>query len=76
MSGVPAAWWAICAMLAGGLWLVLLGQPLGRPRPDLARSLRRLTAAGRVAETRATPPPLFGVPALERTFLAAGILVR
>lgn len=67
MSGVPAAWWAICATLGGGLWLVLLGQPLGRPRPDLARSLRRLTAAGRVAETRATPPPLFGVPALERT---------
>ncbi len=67
MSGVPAGWWAVCAALGGGLWLVAVAQPVGRPRPDLARALRRLTAAGRAAEAQAVRPALFGVPLLERT---------
>jgi len=30
-----------------GLWLIVMAQPLGRPRPDLAARLARLTAHGR-----------------------------
>lgn len=55
--------------LGAGLWLLLLAQPLGRPRPELAVRLRRLTSQGRLElEERAvsTGAPMFSSPLLER----------
>jgi len=55
--------------LGGGLWLLVMGQPLGRPRPELVARLRRLSARGRMElEERAerTGSPMFSSPLLER----------
>ena len=38
---------ALSGVLGLGLWLIVMSQPLGRPRPDLAARLARLTAQGR-----------------------------
>lgn len=55
------------AALGGGLWLLVMGQPIGRPRPDLALRLHRLSAQGRMeldeARSRA---PMFSSRILER----------
>lgn len=34
--------------LGAGLWLLVMAQPLGRPRPELVARLRRLSAQGRI----------------------------
>jgi len=54
--------------LGAGLWLIVMGQPLGRPRPDLTWHLQRLSAAGRQAERGdGGQAPLFRTPLLERS---------
>ena len=56
------------ALLGLGLWLIVLGQPLGRPRPHLPRLLRSFSARGRLEseERRRTRGPLFESALLER----------
>jgi tight adherence protein C len=59
----------LSGMLGGGLWLIVMAQPLGRLRPDLALRLRMLSAQGRLemeAKGRGTRSPLFQSSALER----------
>lgn len=55
--------------LAAGLWLIVMGQPLGRPLPSLETRLRRLTAQGRMEldAQRDALRPMFSSPFLERT---------
>ncbi len=56
-------------MLGAGLWLIVMAQPVGRPRPDLALRLKMLSAQGRIeleAAGRRSGPALFKSPALER----------
>ena len=60
---------ALGCALGCGLWLMLMGQPLGRPRPELGARLRRLSAQERIAlEERAPGPggPMFRWAVLER----------
>ena len=54
--------------LGAGLWLLVLAQPLGRPRPSLVARLRRLSAQGRLEleERASTGTPMFSSPLLER----------
>lgn len=55
--------------LGAGLWLLVMAQPLGRPRPELAARLRRLSAQGRLElEERANGagPAMFSSSLLER----------
>jgi len=55
--------------LGAGLWLLVMAQPLGRPRPELAARLRRLSAQGRLElEERAqgAGPAMFSSSLLER----------
>lgn len=53
--------------LGCGLWLVLMGQPLGRPRPDLARRLHGLSAQGWMdGDARRLRAPMFSSTFLER----------
>ena len=40
---------ALSCAFGAGLWLMLMGQPLGRPRPDLGARLRRLSVQERMA---------------------------
>lgn len=55
-------------VLGAGLWLMVMGQPLGRPRPDLARRLQRLSAEGRLAlDADDQRDPVFESALLERT---------
>jgi len=51
--------------LGAGLWLIVMGQPLGRPRPSLTMRLRRFSARGRMALDETTG----GAPVFESTFL-------
>lgn len=56
-------------LLGLGLWLIITGLPVTRPRLDLALALRRLSAQGRMeleAEFGRRGPALFKSPALER----------
>src|SRR3989304_5279405 len=56
-------------MLGVGLWLIVMGQPLGRPRPDLALRLQMMSAQGRLemeARGRRRGAALFKSSALER----------
>jgi len=54
--------------LGSGLWLIVMGQPLGRPRPDLALRLQRLSAQGRFAlREEIASAPMFSSLLLERT---------
>jgi len=71
---------AVSAALAAGLWLVVLGQPVGRPRPDLARRLHRLSAQGRMElDEGEARDPVFESALLERTLRPlldeAGLLI-
>ena len=51
---------AVSSALAAGLWLVIMTQPLGRPRPDLARRLHRLSAQGQMELDEGEPrDPVF-----------------
>ncbi|RJQ12106.1 MAG: hypothetical protein C4558_02360 [Dehalococcoidia bacterium] len=53
--------------LGAGLWLIVMGQPVGRPRPDLSLALQRLSAQGRGAlGYDAARTPMFSSPLLER----------
>ena len=55
--------------LGAGLWLLVMAQPFGRPRPSLAAHLRRLSAQGRLElEERAggAGAPMFSSALLER----------
>jgi len=59
----------LSGMMSLGLWLIVVAQPLGRPRPDLALRLRMLSAQARLemeAKGRGTRSPLFKSSALER----------
>lgn len=59
---------ALSGVLGAGLWLLVLGQPLGRPRPDLGRRLRHLSARGRLEEDQdGERAPVFESALLERT---------
>lgn len=55
--------------LGAGLWLIVMGQPLGRPRPDLGQALRRMSAQGRMEldEREGLRTRMFSSPLLERT---------
>ena len=55
--------------LGAGFWLIVIGQPLGRPRPELALRLQRLSVQGRIAlgDDGADRLPMFSSPLLERT---------
>ncbi|MDP2674590.1 MAG: type II secretion system F family protein [Dehalococcoidia bacterium] len=64
---------ALALVLGGtlglGLWLIVMAQPLGRLRPDLALRLRMLSAQGRLemeTEGRRAGTALFKSSALER----------
>ncbi|RJQ07851.1 MAG: hypothetical protein C4558_09000 [Dehalococcoidia bacterium] len=58
----------LSGVLGAGLWLIVMGQPIGRPRPDLALALQRLSAQGRGAlGYDAAHAPMFSSPLLERT---------
>ena len=60
---------ALSCALGAGLWLMLMGQPLGRPRPELSARLGRLSAQERIAlEERSGPSgsPMFRWALLER----------
>ena len=60
---------ALSCALGAGLWLMLMGQPVGRPRPELGARLRRLSVQERMAEEeRAGAPgaPMFRWALLER----------
>ena len=60
---------ALSCALGAGLWLMLMGQPLGRPRPELSARLGRLSAQERIElEERALPEggPMFRWGLLER----------
>ncbi|MYH40746.1 MAG: hypothetical protein F4150_03040, partial [Chloroflexi bacterium] len=64
--------WALAlgSLLGCGLALMLLGQPLGRPRPELSQRLRRLSAEGRLALEEGAAGgsgPMFRSQLLERT---------
>jgi len=60
--------YVIGALLALAAGLVIVTQPLGRPRPDLARRLHELSAAGWMErDLRRSREPVFGSPVLERT---------
>lgn len=54
------------ALLGAGLFLVVTAQPLGRPRPELATRLRRLSARGRMELDRGDERTVFSSPLLER----------
>jgi len=58
----------LSAVAGAGLWLLVMAQPLGRPRPRLVARLRRLSAQGRMElEERAfAGAPMFSSPLLER----------
>ena len=59
----------LAAMLGVGLWLIVMAQPLGRPRPDLALRLQMMSAQGRQemeAQRRRRGSALFKSSALER----------
>ncbi|MGE3858228.1 MAG: hypothetical protein AB7G21_14840, partial [Dehalococcoidia bacterium] len=71
---------AVSGALATGLWLVIMAQPLGRPRPDLARRLHRLSAQGRMElDEGEARDPVFESTLLERTLRPlldeAGLLI-
>ena len=60
---------ALGGALGAGLWLLLMAQPLGRPRPELGARLRRLSAEGRLAleeRAEAAGAPMFRWALLER----------
>ena len=60
---------ALSCALGAGLWLMLMGQPLGRPRPELSSRLGRLSVQERIElEERALPQggPMFRWGLLER----------
>ena len=66
--------------LGAGLWLIVMGQPLGRPRPSLAMRLRRFSARGRMAlDVTDERPAVFESTFLERTLRPllddAGLLI-
>ena len=66
--------------IAAGLWLVIIAQPLGRPRPDLARRLHRLSAQGRMElDEGEARDPVFESALLERALRPlldeAGLLI-
>ena len=54
--------------LGAGLWLLVMAQPLGRPRPALAARVQRLSAQGRMQldERAAGGGPMFSSALLER----------
>ena len=61
---------ALSGALGAGLFLLVMAQPVGRPRPELGARLSRLSAEGRLAvEDRAgeTGAPMFRSALLERT---------
>ncbi len=60
---------ALGSALGAGLWLMLMGQPLGRPRPKLSARLGRLSVSERIElEESASPAgaPMFRWALLER----------
>lgn len=58
----------LAGLLALAVGLVIVTQPLGRPRPDLARRLHAMSAAGWAErDRREGQAPTFSVPLLERT---------
>ena len=60
---------ALGAALGAGLWLLVMAQPVGRPRPELDARLRRLSAEGRLAleeSARERGGPMFRSALLER----------
>ena len=70
----------VSSALAAGLWLVIMAQPLGRPRPDLARRLHRLSAQGRMElDEGEARDPVFESALLEGTLRPlldeAGLLI-
>lgn len=60
---------ALGGSLGLGLWLIVTAQPVGRPRPDLAARLARLTAQGRqeLERDHARDDAVFAWSALEAT---------
>lgn len=66
---IPAAVWFWPLLFGAGLMVLLLGQPAGRPRPDLAELLRRMDVDAAVARERAEAEPaapIFTSALLER----------
>ena len=58
----------LSGLLGAGLWLIVMGQPLGRPRPRLEARLHRMSAQGRMElEAGEQRTPVFDSPLLERT---------
>jgi len=54
-------------LVGSSLFLLVLSQPLGRPRPDLAQRLHRLSAQGWLEREAGAPgAPVFGSALLER----------
>ena len=67
LAGMPAAVILLPLLFSLGVYLVLMAQPLGRPRPDLKARLRRLNVGERVRE-QVSPPvrrPVFASRWLE-----------
>lgn len=56
----------LSGLLGTGLWFIVMGQPLGRPRPALTLRLQRMSAQGRAAVESHAGPPMFSSPLLER----------
>jgi len=57
----------LSGVLGAGLWLIVMGQPIGRPRPDLVLALQRMSVQGRGAlDGDAARVPMFSSPLLER----------
>ena len=67
LAGMPAHVVILPLLFSLGVYLMLMGQPLGRPRPDLKERLRRLNVDERVRE-QVSPPvrqPVFASRWLE-----------
>lgn len=67
LAGMPAAVIILPLLFSLGVYLVLMAQPLGRPRPDLKERLRRLNVDERV-RAQVSPPvrrPVFASRWLE-----------
>ncbi len=59
----------LSSALGAGLWLLVMAQPLGQPRPELVTRLRRLSAQGRIEldeRASAAGSPMFSSALLER----------
>ncbi len=82
LAALPSGWIAWPLLFGLGVYLLLMAQPLGRPKPSLAELLRRLDVDERIRDqaNRRSSKPVFSSPLLERMLRPvlddAGLAVR